>query len=203
MGCDIHSVAQVFKDGRWVTVAHEPTGDDRSYDTFAVLANVRNGYGFAGVSTGEGWPYISEPRGLPEGFPLDSDDSERHEDQWMGDHSHSWLLLSEIENFIETKLPKTYIKHGVVTREHWEAIQRGEFATPEEWCGGRSGPDIRVIDEAEAKAGVPSTDVAMSWKVDALEHLSGLRAYVEELRKLAAESKVGPDKVRLVFGFDS
>lgn len=65
MGTDIHSIAQVCRDGSWVTVAIGIYGDPRSYNTFAMLANVRNGRGFAGIKTSDGFPYIHEPRGLP------------------------------------------------------------------------------------------------------------------------------------------
>ena len=65
MGTDIHSIAQVCRDGSWVTVAIGIYGDPRSYNTFAMLANVRNGRGFAGIRTSDGFPYIHEPRGLP------------------------------------------------------------------------------------------------------------------------------------------
>jgi hypothetical protein len=37
----------------------------RNYDVFAILANVRNGRGFAGVVTGGGFNPIAMPRGLP------------------------------------------------------------------------------------------------------------------------------------------
>ena len=65
MGTDIHSIAQVCRDGSWVTVAIGIYGDPCSYNTFAMLANVRNGRGFAGIKTSDGFPYIHEPRGLP------------------------------------------------------------------------------------------------------------------------------------------
>lgn len=40
MGTDIHSIAQVKRDGQWVTVAIGIAGDQRNYNTFAMLANV-------------------------------------------------------------------------------------------------------------------------------------------------------------------
>ena len=65
MGTDIHSIAQVKRDGQWVTVAIGIAGDQQSYNTFAMLANVRNERGFAGCWTSTGFPVIHEPRGLP------------------------------------------------------------------------------------------------------------------------------------------
>lgn len=46
------------------------TYDHRNYDAFAVLANVRNGTGFAGVVTGDVFVPLSEPRDLPEDLSL-------------------------------------------------------------------------------------------------------------------------------------
>jgi hypothetical protein len=39
--------------------------DQRNYDVFAILADVRNGRGFAGVDTGDGFVPIDNPRGFP------------------------------------------------------------------------------------------------------------------------------------------
>ena len=53
MGCDIHMMAKVQQDnGSWKN-AGEIDGN-RNYDLFAILANVRNGHGFAGIKTGGG-----------------------------------------------------------------------------------------------------------------------------------------------------
>lgn len=42
MGCDIHSVIQINTFGRWETIRLSVAGDWRNYQTFTVLANVRN-----------------------------------------------------------------------------------------------------------------------------------------------------------------
>jgi hypothetical protein len=67
MGCDIHSVFQARIDGEWVDVATF-WDDERHYQLFAALADVRNGYGFAGVPYAEWIRPISAPRGLPKDF---------------------------------------------------------------------------------------------------------------------------------------
>lgn len=66
MGTDIHSIVQVRKEDKWITVGVAVAGDPRSYNTFAMLADVRNGRGFAGVKTSDGFPVMHEQRGLPE-----------------------------------------------------------------------------------------------------------------------------------------
>jgi hypothetical protein len=207
MGCDIHSVAQIKKDGHWVTVESGIGGDDRNYNTFAVLANVRNGSGFAGVKTGEGWKPISEPRGMPEDFVWD-EDSTRHEFgedryKWMGDHSHSWLLLSEISTAYKDLQGKAYERSGLLERSEWEAIQKGEIDYPREWCGDCSGPNVVKITEAEAKTGMPSTHVWYSWKLPALYCLSSLYKIRDELLDIKWKNCVKDEDVRFVFGFDS
>lgn len=95
MGCDIHIICEVKENGVWKInpvkifpnpyyrpeekdktkeeqrewsleeLALEPSRS-RNYDWFAILANVRNGRGFAGIKTGEGFSVIAEPRGVPE-----------------------------------------------------------------------------------------------------------------------------------------
>jgi hypothetical protein len=87
MGCDIHGVIQAKPNDVWVTVGILP--GLRDYRSFSRLANVRNDRDITP---------ISEPRGLPEGFVVDN--SHVYDlngiDIWLGDHSHSWLLVSEI-----------------------------------------------------------------------------------------------------------
>ncbi len=89
MGTDIHSIAQVrtpitrfnLLDEQpsarlpeaWKTVAIGVAGDPRSYNTFAMLADVRNGTGFAGIKTSDGFPVIHEQRGLPDDLSVEDD----------------------------------------------------------------------------------------------------------------------------------
>lgn len=120
MGCDIHIAIQVQeKDGRWVEVpyvcswrdgpaiagfhAAPAMFDGRNYNLFAVLADVRNGYGFAGSSTGELVRPIAAGRGFPPGFDSSTVgvDPEFPEDgpRFMGDHSFTWVGLDELEAY--------------------------------------------------------------------------------------------------------
>lgn len=214
MGCDIHSIGQVKKDGKWTTVIGRPGGDGRNYDSFAVLANVRNGSGFAGVRTGDGWPYIAEPRGLPKGLELDEDEyahcppydsyGRSSSTVWLGDHSHSWLLLSELEEFAEKTLKSlTYNRTGVVDYDVWKAIRDGKLKEPTEWFGSISGAGVKVISADAAASGEIGTYVKMSWPKQALDCLYTFKNYIEKLREIAAKEKVSAEHVRLVFGFDS
>src|ERR1700691_1564806 len=90
MGCDIHPYVEVRKNGTWVK-ADVKVPDGRNYWTFAKLANVRNGFGFAGCDTGDAVVPICEPRGLPADTSIhDEDYDEEAEDGldrvWLGDH---------------------------------------------------------------------------------------------------------------------
>lgn len=98
MGCDIHDVLQVKKNGQWVTVATD-IFDGRSYLLFGILSGVRGWY----VNT------ISEPKGLPDDFIMDKDSDENHAGCWMGNHSYSWLTFKEMNDRLhKTKLPEEY-----------------------------------------------------------------------------------------------
>jgi hypothetical protein len=208
MGCDIHSIAQVRKNGKWTTVEVSPGDDHRDYDSFAVMANVRNGTGFAGIKTGQGWPVITEPRGLPSDLKIINEQYtpgiKKGQEVWLGDHSHSWLVLSEIEDFMEKKLKGLkYQKTGVVDYETFQKIQKGEITEPNEWCGDISGPNITVISQLEALNARKGTHVRIQWFTDAMDTLFTLRKTVERLREIAKTESPEPRDVRLVFGFDS
>jgi hypothetical protein len=210
MGCDIHSVIQVRGyDKKWRTVCWRP-GDDRNYDTFAVYADVRNGHGFAGVPTGEGWKPIDQPRGYPEDFQVDEDQHGNEPDeygegkgQWMGDHSHSWLTLAEMEAKWSELQGAFYEVVGVVERKHFEqTVAKGVM--PREYCGGISGRNIvQVAEEAVAAGTAPKdwTHVSHRWKVPATDRLSTMKDHMTIMRILQCYGK--PEDVRIVFGFDS
>ena len=52
MGWDIHIVAEVYDEGNW-QLSDVEVPSDRNYWAFAVLADVCNGYGFAGTDKGD------------------------------------------------------------------------------------------------------------------------------------------------------
>lgn len=154
MGCDIHIICEVKKEGKWIRNTksvfpnssyysykkwreqdikegkpHEEItkipdwakeefqidpDDGRNYDWFSILADVRNGYGFAGVETGEGFKVISEPRGIPDdasietlkylSIPVKDEEGEDGDDYWVSkDSAVKWMIkgystLLTIEN---------------------------------------------------------------------------------------------------------
>ncbi len=162
MGSDIHIKCEVRRKGKWRTAFPgrrseyaEPGEDDidddhhvygsRNYDLFAILANVRNGRGFAGLVTGEGFNVIAEPRGLPS-------DMDAETAKWSErsiDHTPTWLTLSEILAFDWTQTTK---KRGILSWiefEKWNRWGRKNGLSPDSYCGGISGPDLCIVPEEE------------------------------------------------------
>lgn len=206
MGSDIHGVWQARKNGVWVDVESK-WEQDRHYFLFAWLADVRNGYGFAGVPTHEPIKPIAEPKGLPDGFEVVDgeyhptvveaidprrskylDDEDRKNPRaWIGDHSHSWLTADEI---LEAELPVAVKRTGVM--EVMDYHQWDKVSVPESCCGGVGGPGVVVSSPYEITE--KTTHVQVEW-------MGGheLQYFIDEVKRL----KELHGEVRLVFGFDS
>lgn len=195
--------------------------DDRNYDVFAILANVRNGYGFAGCDTGDGFVPIDEPRGLPDDLSdevragIDGDQSEYGDPQWfwLGDHSHSWLLVQEILDYDWTRTTKM---RGWVGVSEFETFERE--GRPSSWSGGISGGMVQHISNAEMRRRIadgsatredtmigplaiaaPFYYTLVEWEVPYTDAASRfLRVLHRDIVPLG-----DPSDVRLVFGFDS
>jgi hypothetical protein len=102
MGTDIHFKFQK-KDagGSWQDIETNYDGG-RHYLLFAVLADVRNGYGFAGIVTHEPLVPITDTRGLPRDIELVDDYYRKSDEFGFGDHSHSWLTSTEMLEWFKT-----------------------------------------------------------------------------------------------------
>lgn len=161
MGCDIHAAMEYRNgSGKWEAYLtpdpyygkydwhKEPmTADldiDRNYDVFAILGNVRNGRGFAGVKTGLRFNFISDNRGIPE------DISERAREALSNEHSATWVGLAELLNFDWSQVT---IKSGVVDAVEFEKWDRCKDFNPwpDSWCGGVSGPGIVMVSNQEMR----------------------------------------------------
>lgn len=197
MGCDIHGFAEVKRNNKWEKVGdvfkypyydekdeidkyNKPLTDSfysgRNYDLFAILADVRNGYGFAGVKTGEGFNPISEPKGLPEDISNDvlmaeacviGDKEDEYDletlkgwvkrgySKWIVEnesctnpdaHSASWLTVKEL---LDYNWNQVTMHRGVITLEQYKKL-KDVGGCPDNWSGGISGHNIVTIDEDEA-----------------------------------------------------
>lgn len=212
MGTDIHGRIQ----RRWSESAnYVDVGQierDRNYRVFAMLAGVRNGFGFAGVKTHEPLVPISEPRGLPADLELvgdgDSvayyvwkDDEQIQVHDWLGDHSHSWLTLKEMAEWDGWNKP--LVMEGIIERSEYERIQR-EGGTPNGWIGGIWGGGVKIVSSEEAANGGDFTHVNWAWQVPFVEYAKTFRAWVDYmLAKYGYMLEEDPAAVRIVFGFDS
>ena len=149
MGTDIHFYVEKRLNNRslwqtadeWLDEApygpHVPYAkayySDRNYDLFAILANVRNGQGFAGVRTGAGFQPIAEPRGWP------SDCCPELSSLDIG-HTPSWLTLAEILDFDWTQ---TTTKTGWLSLQKWASWRMRPGEAPNDYWGGVRGPRIQ------------------------------------------------------------
>lgn len=221
MGTDIHLIVQAKRDGRWALV--EPPAldwhddydrkykrwcSDRNYDAFAILADVRNGYGFAGSETGEEMiPVVAERRGLPPEITPEEADYDRLN---LGDHSFHWLTLRELVDY--PHWDKQRLVYGVVPARKYHDDFKGKPARvnggPGEYCSSIMGGGTRMLDEAQyLQIGAPiddKTHVRIKWpETYAFSAGRWYTRFLPSLRAWADENKVAYEDVRIVFGFDS
>lgn len=249
MGCDIHIKCEIKRkdkwelntdkvfpnpwykedsDSEWQKDEFQDTPDDnRNYDWFAILADVRNGRGFAGISTGSGFDVIAEPKGVPEDA---TEEWKKEVERWDCDmHSHSYLTLEEFDNFDWNQFT---MKYGVISLKQYEGL-KGTSESPESWCGATSGGNIITVNTDIADAiladpeiglrieegkglwrekvvtideenGKPASEfdvnVSYEWPVHYSEWFEHkIKNVVEPMRKL----KETYGDVRIVFGFDN
>lgn len=203
------------KDSYWIRVwkgMREQGGtykwlyDARNYDLFAILANVRNGRGFAGVITGEGFKPIAYPRGVPADA---SPEYQQYVEEWGVDgHSHSYLTLRELLEY-DWHGQKT-IKYGIVSeQEYLEFLKTGK---PNSYCGDIYGQDIvvvspafmdRILKDDSPRDPEKRYYVRISWEVTYYE---AAKVFVDECisaLKQLVEDNLTYDDVRIVFFFDN
>jgi hypothetical protein len=158
MGCDIHLYVEKRVNGAWESadkwspneyyseeggnkeqVKYEDAFyNNRNYKLFSVLADVRNGYGFAGIPTGEVITPICSPKELPK----DCTDKVKLESEIWGcdGHSHSWLTVAELDSY---DWDKGIIIYGCLTQSQYAALKNGE--KPNSWSGAISGPNVLLM----------------------------------------------------------
>jgi len=206
---------------------------DRNYNVFAILADVRNGTGFAGCDTGDCFDPISEPRGLPKDLSPElraahecdfSDDDESGEKPGtyaynrkhygcgnFGDHSHSWLMLHELNSCNWSRANK---HRGLVDPKEFAAWDAKGGGRPSSWCGGVGGLGVKIISNDEMRALVAGGyEEPKTWPRDSYytrvewseTYAASARrfhsVFLPELQRLGEQ--FGNDNVRIVFGFDS
>lgn len=224
MGCDIHCFVEKRgpKTGKWKKIGgfvsdYYRADNDyfstdefkktsrilmcRNYDEFAVLADVRNGYGFAGCDTGDAIKPIAMPKGLPEDV---SSAIKKESDRWGCDgHSHSWLTAKEIKDYDAEgtqKVHRAWVEASVYK-------QFKETGNPYPCCGGVSGSKVMYASNEDCEkiqAENPDKTVytKIEWATNAKDCAKWL--FTECLRQLMEKSSTGTgDDIRLVFWFDN
>jgi len=187
---------------------------DRNYVVFAILGNVRNGHGFAGVYTHDPIPFISSDRGIPD------DATPQALAELSGDHSPTWCTLAEIMDY-PWRAP--IHRGGVITIQEYARV-RGTGAPPNSWSGGISGQGIVTVTPPAADAILARYPLALTTGQnspspfhDDSEPINGTRYYVnyewddtladttqhflDRMKMLAME--VGEHECRLIMDFDS
>lgn len=237
MGCDIHCYAEKRDAaGKWNLIGtfsrDEPEeGSEgyasattvysgRNYNLFAILADVRNGRGFAGIKTGEGFTPIAEPRGIPDDV---CPEVKAIFDQWDIDgHSHSYHTLRQLLDFDWTQTTGLQGWCNAVEWAKWSRWDRGNGNAPDSYCGGVSGMNIKHVtaDEMdkllEPVAKVYTTEretfaeqyketYALAQWTMTYARAAGDAFFNDVLPRLLHEAggTSGLDDVRIVFCFDS
>ena len=223
MGCDIHTNVEVRQpDGSWKSHQEwsqedsymspkDELMDSRNYDLFAILADVRNGRGFAGIVTGQGFVPMATPRGVPDDA---SPEYKAWVEQWDGDgHSHSYFTVAEIMAYDWTQTSK---KTGCVSLQEWSHYKVNGKLEQVEDAFKKSGLSIWDIyhdkdgacAKMEALLGVDPSAVAafgsrvytqVEWTIP--YYHAGHELLGEVLPQLWRLGK--PDDVRVVFFFDN
>lgn len=185
---------------------------NRNYDVFAVLADVRNGTGFAGCRTSSGFVPVSEPRGIPE----DGLSAELNALVPTWDHSVSYLTLREL---LAIDWEQRVTHYGVI---HFKDYQdwRTHGGQPREWSGDVFGRMVKVLTLPQAEEALTAYLNGTFWVRPGepaggtdLQHLyvrvqwtATYRETCEDFVRFVDDYLVPlgpPDRVRIVFGFDS
>jgi len=179
----------------------------RNYNLFAILANVRNGAGFAGLDTGDGFQTMtSELRGLPDDFEV-TKWMRKHDDP---EHSHSlnWVSLKEVLEFPWKDLETNH--RGWVGEGEFKTWLESKQKGPNSWSGGISGRSVRHVDVGmmtNIVQGKLTREEGISYycKLEWAEtYWESCQFFCETVLPQLEELADGdPSSVRLVFWFDS
>ena len=213
MGTDIHMFVEKKTSEGWEAVKGENPyyipgdeyGDEeyryegwlynsRNYDFFAMLAGVRNGSGFAGVDTGEGFNPISEPKGLPKDASVEVEDY--FDDSYL--HSKSWLSLKELKDY---DLQQTTTQRGYIHEDDFEEYK--ELGRPlSGYFGGVAGVNVIPLTEEEYESLSEKEEgkeyfIRVEWEVTYKDCVGDtFEDIIYQLEDIG-------EPIRIVFGFDN
>lgn len=174
--------------------------DLRNYGLFALLADVRNGKGFAGCDTGNRIEPISYPKGLPEDVSFEI--HEKSDDYGPDGHSHSYLTAKEI---LEYDRNKKKIQRGLVTAEKYKDFLK--TGNPYPCCGGVGGANIIHTQPEEAiKTQEENPDYTVYCQIEWEEKVNDFASVLfDHVLPQLLDRCESPeyDDVRIVFWFDN
>jgi len=186
----------------WEGFFASPLWIERNYQLFALLANVRNGFGFAGADTGDPIRPIAPCRGIPEDA---APETASEANSWGQDaHSASYYTLGELLAYDWTS--QEVVRRGYVDLLSYRTYKEGGRRPPE-WCGDISGGSVIKVtnktmdhyllhpDESPGKA-----YTQVEW-TDNLGDCIG--SFLETLGALTKFAEGEHEDVRLVFWFDN
>ena len=159
--------------------------DERNYEAFSVLADVRNYYNIKP---------LDEPRGLPEDV---SDIVRKESHRWGTDgHSHSWFTARELFVYKSTN---PYKKHtGMVSSEQMKRYDKCGIA-PNEWCRWTNNKDYEFMSWKTPGSYLDRLVEAVKKKMEE-EFWIWDSLSEEEKKKRLIENM---DNFRIVFWFDN
>lgn len=175
----------------------------RNYDLFAILGNIRNGYGFAGVNTSDGFNFISDCRGLPEDVSSDIQDALSDDGYY---HGVSYVTLPELLQF---DWDQTVTHHGIVGEDAF--LYYKTHGKPNTWAGSVNGPNVVMLNNKQMEdlvSGLVLRDAEksyytrVSWDESYKKCVGSF--YTDSIPKLKDLSNNHDfSDIRIVFGFDS
>lgn len=174
--------------------------EDRNYNLFAILGNVRNGHGFAGIATGEGYQPLTDKRGVPK------DASTEYRElvaAWGVDgHSHTWMTLAELlDPAWQTKTTILYASMVLADYLTWR-VTRGPV--PEGTPVWIEGGQIVTIpeDDAERTIAAGGTPKATHIRVKiTVTYRESAKWFMEWVERHIVSQGPDPHRVRMVMFF--
>jgi len=211
MGTDIHALVRVVKNGKEVRRVEVPDIFlDRDYDFFAVLANVRNGVGFAlSERYTNKAKFYSDERGFPDGFepPIYENETYFEKGHWAGYHDFGYVTLSELVSNYKFAI-QTVERVGIFTLDEYTKKLRGD--TDYGWCGGVSGNKVIILEGQDISLSFISELAKLEHNTNKIIHIKHrweaqpFKEKIDELIKFLGLCKKEIDEEsQFIFGFDS
>ncbi|HSC56455.1 MAG TPA: hypothetical protein VLC51_04600 [Nitrospira sp.] len=226
MGCDIHPAIEYKDANGWHAIMfpnrYYAPGDkyeaeftarldvNRDYNLFAVLGNVRNGYGFAGTPTGKGFVPMSDNRGVPD------DISDEAKSALSGEHSATWVTLTEILAYDWDRFTTHTGTVNPATFAKWDRMREWN-PVPDSWSGGVSGRGVKYVSNDEMRQAIKddpelANDGGLFCKSGMYTVIEWQNSYSDDCKQMWTKilpkmlnlgREHGYDNVRLVMDFDS